>query len=46
MGWNKKEPADYEGYEKSSRFWKLLLRAVSEDVISISKAASLANESI
>lgn len=38
-----KEFNGYNGEEKSSRFLQLLLRAVTNEVISISKAASLAN---
>lgn len=41
IGWGK-----YEGKESSGRFWQLLYKAVAEEVISISKAAALANTSV
>lgn len=34
---------DYKGIEHSSRFKQLLYRATAEEIISISKAASLSN---
>ncbi|MCX6253618.1 MAG: XRE family transcriptional regulator [Bacteroidia bacterium] len=43
MGWKVEEPYKYEGKEKSSRFDQLLFRALSEELISLSKAASLNN---
>lgn len=43
MGWNKEEPAEYLGKEKSSRFEQLIYRALAEEQISISKAAALKN---
>lgn len=46
MGWKTDEPYIYEGYEESSRFERLLYRALSEEVISINKAASLQNMSV
>src|SRR5690606_31687560 len=42
-GWRIDEPVDYEGYEKSGRFDQLVYRALSEELISISKAAALKN---
>lgn len=43
MGWKIEEPVKYEGNEKSGRFDQLLFRALAEDMISMSKAASLKN---
>lgn len=43
LGWKKEEPYEYNGIEKSNRFDQLVLRAVSEEVITSSKAASLKN---
>jgi Zn-dependent peptidase ImmA (M78 family)/DNA-binding XRE family transcriptional regulator len=43
MGWKVEEPYKYEGKESSGRFDQLLFRALSEDFISISKAAALKN---
>jgi len=43
MGWRVDEPYEYKGKEKSSRFNQLIFRALSEDIISMSKAASLNN---
>jgi Zn-dependent peptidase ImmA (M78 family) len=40
-GWRKAEPGAALGLEKPQRFERLLFRAVAEDVISMSKAASL-----
>lgn len=37
----KSEPGQYKGVEKAVRFRQLLLRAISEEVISISKAAAI-----
>ncbi len=37
-GWGR-----YQGKESSGRFWQLLYRALSEEIISIGKAADLAN---
>lgn len=42
----KNEPGKYKGEEKSTRFWQLLYRAVAEDIISVSKAASLGNMTV
>jgi Zn-dependent peptidase ImmA (M78 family)/DNA-binding XRE family transcriptional regulator len=43
MGWKVVEPYNYEGKEESNRFDQLLFRALSEELISLSKAASLDN---
>jgi Zn-dependent peptidase ImmA (M78 family) len=45
-GWHRGEPGDYAGTEISTRFEQLVLRAVAEDTISISKGAVLLNESL
>ncbi|MFM9948453.1 MAG: helix-turn-helix domain-containing protein [Saprospiraceae bacterium] len=44
----KKEPEQYDfhGEEKSNRFLQLLLRAVAEEAISLSKAAALNNQKL
>jgi Zn-dependent peptidase ImmA (M78 family) len=44
--WDVKEPGDYPGIEKSSRFDQLVFRAAAEEAISLSKGAALLNESI
>lgn len=46
MNWRVDEPAEYRGAEESNRFEQLLFRALIEDQISISKAASLSNRSL
>lgn len=46
MNWRVDEPYDYEGVEESNRFERLLFRALIEDQISMSKAASLSNQSL
>lgn len=46
MHWRVDEPIDYVGVEESNRFEQLLFRALIEDQISISKAASLSNMSL
>lgn len=43
MGWKVEEPYEYIGKEISGRFDQLLFKALSEEIISISKAASLKN---
>lgn len=43
MGWKVDEPYEYEGKEESNRFDQLIFRALSEDIISMSKAAALNN---
>ncbi|MCX7038286.1 MAG: XRE family transcriptional regulator [Spirochaetes bacterium] len=40
-GWRRNEPGEYPGDERPIRFERLLFRAISEDVISLSKAAAL-----
>lgn len=40
------EPVSYEGVEHSNRFSQLLFRALAENFISISKAASLRNQKL
>ena len=44
--WKVIEPIQYEGLEKSNRFKQLIFRALAEDLISISKAAVLSNQSL
>jgi hypothetical protein len=39
--WHHREPGEYPGVEASSRFEKLVLRALSEEIISMSKGAAL-----
>ena len=46
LGFRKKEPGAYQGYESSNRFFQLLYRAVAEEIISLSKAASLNNQKL
>ena len=46
LGYRKDEPGKYSGTEKSLRFQQLLYRAAAEEVISLSKAASLNNQSL
>lgn len=46
MGYRIHEPFDYQGYEQSNRFQQLLYRALAEDYISMSKAASLNKQSL
>ena len=46
MNWKVDEPFEYEGVEKSNRFEQLLFRALIEEQVSISKAASLTNKSV
>lgn len=43
---SKNEPGHYQGREKSRLFEQLVSRAISEELISISKAAALCNTSI
>jgi len=43
MGWKREEPYEFNGFEKSLRFNQLIYRALSEDLISIGKAAALMN---
>ena len=46
MNWKIDEPVEYKGIEESNRFEQLLFRALIEEQISISKAASLSNLSL
>ena len=46
MKWKIDEPVEYHGVEESNRFEQLLFRALIEDQISMSKAASLMNKSL
>lgn len=46
QGWKKDEPFDYNGEECSNRFDQLLMRALAEEEISMSKAASLKNQKL
>lgn len=46
MNWRVDEPYDYAGVEESNRFEQLLFRALIEEQISMSKAASLNNQSL
>lgn len=46
MSWRVDEPTDYQGAEESNRFEQLLFRALVEEQISMSKAASLSNQSL
>lgn len=46
LGYRKNEPIAYEGAEHSNRFSQLLFRALAENFISISKAASLKNQKL
>lgn len=46
MNWKVDEPVEYQGAEESNRFEQLLFRALIEEQISMSKAASLSNQSL
>lgn len=46
MNWRIEEPVNYEGIESSNRFDQLIYRALAEEVISVSKAASLKNQKL
>jgi Zn-dependent peptidase ImmA (M78 family) len=46
MGYRSKEPGKYAGTEKAIRFSSLVYRAAIEEVVSLSKAASLAGQSL
>jgi Zn-dependent peptidase ImmA (M78 family) len=43
MNWRIDEPVEYDGMEGSNRFDQLIFRALAEELISMSKAASLKN---
>jgi len=45
-GWEKKESVEYNGREEAIRFKQLLHYAVSEEIITLSRGAELANMSI
>jgi len=45
-GWKKKEPVEYAGREEAVRFKHLLHYAVSEEIITLSRGAELANISL
>jgi Zn-dependent peptidase ImmA (M78 family) len=46
LGYRKNEPGEYLGIEDSMRFKQLLYRAAAEEMISLSKAASLNNQNL
>ena len=46
MNWKIDEPIQYEGVEESNRFDQLIYRALAEEQISMSKAASLKNQKL
>ena len=46
MNWKADEPVEYDGIEESNRFDQLIYRALAEDQISMSKAASLKNQKL
>jgi len=46
MNWKVDEPVEYDGIEASNRFDQLIYRALAEDQISMSKAASLKNQKL
>lgn len=46
LGYRKDEPGDYLGEESSDRFDQLILRAVAEEIVSMSKAAALSNQKL
>lgn len=41
LDWHHQEPGEYSGIEISSRFEQLVLRCISEEIISVSKGAAL-----
>jgi Zn-dependent peptidase ImmA (M78 family) len=45
-GWKKEEPTEYKGKEEALRFKQLLHYAVSEEIITLSRGAELANMSL
>lgn len=45
-GWRVDEPVEYNSEEKANRFDQLLLRALAEEQISMSKAAALKNQKL
>jgi Zn-dependent peptidase ImmA (M78 family) len=44
--WKIKEPIEYTGTEKATRFNQLIFRAIAEELISINKAAVLKNQTV
>lgn len=46
MNWKVEEPVEYTGCEKTNRFDQLLFQALSKEIISVSKAASLKNQKL
>jgi predicted HTH domain antitoxin len=42
-GWRIEEPVEYEGREEVTRFRQLLHYALSEEIITLSRGAELAN---
>jgi Zn-dependent peptidase ImmA (M78 family) len=44
--WKTKEPIEYTGTEKATRFNQLIFRAIAEELISINKAAVLKNQTV
>lgn len=46
MGYREEEPTKYQGFEQSTRFKQLLFRALAEEIVSMSKAASLNNQKL
>jgi len=46
MNWKVDAPVEYDGIEESNRFDQLIYRALAEDQISMSKAASLKNQKL
>ncbi len=46
LSWKVQEPYEFAGKEISNRFDQLLFRALSEEIISMSKAASLKNQKL
>lgn len=46
MNWKIDEPIQYKGVEESNRFDQLIYRALAEEQISMSKAASLKNQKL
>lgn len=45
-GWKKEEPVDYEGREEAIRFSQFLHYAVSEEIVTLSRGAELANKNL
>lgn len=45
-GWHKNEPGEYRGEESSSRYVRLVMKAVQENEISLSKGAEMLGKSV